>query len=106
MHRDLRKIAENNHFIEVEIYSGATQDIVWQNAHPNYKEVAKELKTTETRKIASNVWDWGQSDMSLQGSEELWEDELGNFRADLFDNCNSKDKYLALKRLGMVRASD
>lgn len=101
MYKDLMKIAENNHFIEVEIYTGATQDIIWQNAHPHYKEVVKELKQTESRKIASQVWDWGQANADFSGSGELWEDELGSFRADLYDNCNSKDKYLALKKINM-----
>ena len=28
---------------------------------------------------------------------EIWEDELGSFKANLFDNCSSKDKYLAIR---------
>lgn len=46
----LDEIAENLHLLEVEIYQGATQDIIWQNAHPDYKkELNHRLKKESSR---------------------------------------------------------
>lgn len=98
MHEQLEEIAENIELIEVEIYNGASQDIIWQNAHPDFKKVAKEINDdNNNRAPASQTWNWGKvSDITEEGAE-IWEDELGSFKANLPDNCSSKDKYLALK---------
>ncbi|MCM2324269.1 MAG: hypothetical protein NDJ90_13510 [Oligoflexia bacterium] len=93
----LDEIMENLQLVEIEIYNGASQDIIWQNAHPDYKEVAETLKNEKEKAQAGKVWDWGRSAAGTEESTEIWEDELGSFKADLFDNCSSKDKYLALK---------
>jgi tetratricopeptide (TPR) repeat protein len=106
MYTQLDEIAENIQLIEVEIYNGASEDIIWQNAHPDYKEVAKQFKG-EQGLSPDKVWDWGRSlasesekevgDETGENGPEIWEDELGSFKANLFDNCSSKDKYLSLK---------
>jgi tetratricopeptide (TPR) repeat protein len=98
MYEQLDEIAENIQLIEVEIYNGASQDIIWQNAHPDFKKMAKDLgDDSGNRAPASQVWNWGKaSDITEEGAE-IWEDELGSFKANLPDNCSSKDKYLALK---------
>ena len=44
----LEEIAENVQLIEIEIYNGASHDIIWQNAHPDYKEIAKKMKHIST----------------------------------------------------------
>jgi hypothetical protein len=94
----LEETAENLQLIEVEIYNGASEDIIWQNAHPEYKKLAKELDEGGDRSPASQVWDWGRTKVASENEEvEVWEDELGSFKADVVDNCSSKDKYLALK---------
>jgi len=97
MYYQLEEIAENLQLVEVEIYNGASQDIIWQNAHPDYKKVAQGF--TEEKRSAQKVWDWGRVVASSGDSEagEIWEDELGSFKAAVFDNCSSKDRYLALK---------
>lgn len=101
MHTMIGEVAENNQLIEVEIYNGASQDIIWQNAHPEYKELAKQMKDQAEKKEAEKVWDWGRSPSQADDEgAEIWEDELGSFKADLYDNCSSKDKYLALKSKG------
>ncbi len=94
----LEEIAENNQLIEVEIYNGASQDIIWQNAHPDYKKLAEKMKE-DSQKAHAKVLDWGRVPASDDDGGEIWEDELGSFKANLYDNCSSKDKYLALKRL-------
>jgi tetratricopeptide (TPR) repeat protein len=84
MYTQLDEIAENIQLIEVEIYNG------------------------EQGLSADKVWDWGRSlasesekevgdESSESNGPEIWEDELGSFKANLFDNCSSKDKYLSLR---------
>ncbi len=101
MTTQLEEIAENLQLVEVEIYNGASQDIIWQNAHPEYKELAKKINDDAVKSTREKVWDWGRVTASNSeaedGATEIWEDELGSFKADLVDNCSSKDKYLALK---------
>jgi tetratricopeptide (TPR) repeat protein len=92
----LEEIAENVQLIEVEIYNGASQDIIWQNAHPDFKKMAAKMKD-DRREPASKSWDWGKAQSGLEEEGgEVWEDELGSFAANLVDNCSSKDKYLAI----------
>jgi hypothetical protein len=98
MLQQIGEIAENNQLIEVEIYNGASQDIIWQNAHPDYKEAAKKMKD-DAQKQVGQVLDWGRVPANSDDGGEIWEDELGSFKANLYDNCSSKDKFLALKRL-------
>ncbi|MBS1985418.1 MAG: hypothetical protein JST16_14730 [Bdellovibrionales bacterium] len=104
MYMTLEEIAENLHFLEVEIYQGATQDIIWQNAHPDYKQLVLTFKK-ESSVQASKTWNWGSISGGLSGTHEIWEDELGAFKADLFDNCESKDKYLSIKQQNAAAAA-
>lgn len=95
----LEEIAENIQLIEVEIYNGASQDIIWKNAHPDYAKVAEKLTEDTRKERAAKTWDWGRTPANMEDDgAEVWEDELGSFSANLYDNCESKDKYLALKR--------
>lgn len=98
MVHQLEDIAENLQLVEVEMYNGASQDIIWQNAHPEYRQLAQQMKEEREKAAAEKVWDWGRAPAtSDEANAEIWEDELGSFKADLFDNCSSKDKYIALK---------
>ena len=103
MLREIREVADNNQLIEVEIYNGSSNDIIWQNTHSDYRKIANQMKEEENRGLNEKVWDWGNIQGGLDGSGEIWEDELGSFKATLFDNCKSKNKYLALKRLERKR---
>lgn len=108
MLNQLEEIAENNLLIEVEIYNGASQDIIWQNAHPGYLEIAKKLTQEQSGASAGKVWDWGRAPAGEIGDSEkveIWEDELGSFKADLYDNCSSKERYLALNQLNARRSN-
>lgn len=99
MKTQLDEVTENLQLIEVEIYNGASQDLVWQNAHPDYKDVAKRMNDDAQKEAAQKTWNWGRAPSGLDEEDgEVWEDELGAFEAKLFDNCNSKEKFLALKR--------
>ena len=93
----LEEIAENIQLIEVEIYNGASQDIIWKNAHPDYQKVAASLTEEHHKEQAAKTWDWGRTPANMDDDgAEVWEDELGSFSANLYDNCESKDRYLAL----------
>ena len=94
----LDDIAENNQLIEVEIFNGASQDIIWQNAHPDYKALARKMTKANQDSSEGKVWDWGLTNMLGDEEGEIWEDELGSFGANMFDNCSSKERYLALRR--------
>lgn len=93
----LNEIAENIQLIEVEIYEGASQDIIWQNAHPDYQKIAQKIENESQSSASAKVWDWGRAPAGSEETTEIWEDELGSFKANLVDNCSSKDRYLALK---------
>ena len=98
MFETLAEIAENNQLLEVEIYNGAGQDIIWQNAHPDYKQIAQRLRADFLGASANKTWDWGHALAANDEVQEVWEDELGSFNAEIYDNCSSKDKYLALRQ--------
>lgn len=98
MFLQLEEIAENNQLIEIEIFNGASQDLIWQNANPEYRKIAAELQANERAAQKGRVWNWGSSALSADDSE-IWEDELDSARADIYDNCSSKDKYLALRKV-------
>ncbi len=95
----LDEIAENTKLIQVEIYNGASHDIIWQNANPEYHDVSRKWKSESKKdKAASRVWNWGT--IRKSGDKvELWEDEMGAFKASLFDNCSNKQRYMALRTL-------
>ncbi|OFZ23335.1 MAG: hypothetical protein A2X94_03810 [Bdellovibrionales bacterium GWB1_55_8] len=94
----LEEVAENNRLIEVEIFDGASQDIIWQNAHPDYKGIVKKFSDDRSRAVAAKTWNWGKAPIGSDAWTEVWEDELGAFQSNLFNNCTNKDKYLAIKK--------
>lgn len=97
MKDQLDEITENLQLVEVEIFNGASHDIIWQNAHPDYKRIANRFREDGEHAEGEKVWNWGKTSMGSDDSVEIWEDELGSFQANLMDNCSSKDRYLALK---------
>ncbi len=93
----LEDVADNIYFVEVEIFQGATQDMIWQNANPEFKKLNERL-SQEKASIRLTEWNWGKIKGGLAGTHEVWDDELGQFRADLPDNCENKQKYLNIRR--------
>lgn len=103
MYGELINVMENNELIEAEIWNGASQDIVWQNAHPEFQKMVKAGKITSStsRSVSSSagdVYDWGKSGTGFDGQDEVWEDEVGSIRANLQNVCASKEKYMKLQR--------
>lgn len=100
----LQEIAENNELISAEIYTGASQDLVWKNAHPDYVQVVKNIgKGDANRRPASEVWNWGTMNANANDGPEVWEDEVGFAKADLTDNCADKEKYLKVKNKRIIQ---
>jgi hypothetical protein len=98
MLQTLNNVRENSDWIEVEIYNGASQDLVWREAHPDFDKVSKEIDSaTEEEAPASQVWSWGRFQGSDIEQAEIWEDEVGALKADINNQCDKKNKYLKLK---------
>ncbi|MFN7685470.1 MAG: hypothetical protein ACK5QT_08680 [Oligoflexia bacterium] len=99
IHARLDDVMENLSLMEIEILDGASRDLVWQNAHPDFAvEIRKELSKYDR----GDTWSWGsaraQIDAEEAEKEEIWEDELGSGGVTLADRCEQKDRYLSLKR--------
>jgi hypothetical protein len=99
MQARLDDVMDNLGLMEIEILDGASRDIVWQNAHPDF---AVEIKQQLSNYDRGETWSWGrawtQIDAESGENEEVWEDELGAHGVALADRCEQKDRYLSLKR--------
>jgi hypothetical protein len=95
----LNKVHENTDLIEVEIYDGASQDLIWKNAHPDYEKMTEKWngKTEDEETASAKVWNWGRFLASDIENAEIWEDELGALKADTTNQCGKKEKYLQVK---------
>ncbi|MGK5086401.1 hypothetical protein WDW86_02490 [Bdellovibrionota bacterium FG-2] len=87
----LEEIAENNQLIATEIYSGASRDLVWKNAHPEQNHLIELRKRTYGQTKDSN-WSWGVVRASELEGAELWEDEVGFAQARLRDGCQGAEE--------------
>lgn len=81
-------VYDNLQFVEVEIYQGATQDMIFTNSHPDYNKKISELKGREGFKLKAGELNWGSISTEELGQSEIWEDELGGFKADLPNKCD------------------
>lgn len=99
MLKQLSEVAENNQLIDVESYQGATQDILWQNQHPDFKVVSAKLAKDQTLNKPGSTWSWGRTLASDRATDrEVWDDELGNMTANLENLCAKRQKYIEMKR--------
>jgi hypothetical protein len=83
----IRDIYDNLKFVEVEIYQGATQDMIISHSHPEYDKKIAALKESRGYGLKSNELNWGQISTEELGRSEIWEDELGGFKANLPNKC-------------------
>jgi hypothetical protein len=90
----LRELIETAYLIQVEIYNGASEDIVWRNAHPDYKDFTDKLKKEAESKVNTSQYNWGPVKEVSDGMGEVWEDEMDSLVATLNDSCSNKDKYM------------
>lgn len=91
----LADLKENTYMIEVEIYNGASQDLVFKNAHPTFS--SEKINIEKEKNTASEVYSWGRFQKQDLDQQEVWEDELGTLKADTTDQCQKKERYLKLK---------
>ncbi len=87
----LEEIAENNQLIATEVYSGASRDLVWKNAHPEQSHLI-ELRKKISGQSTGSSWSWGLVRASDLEGAELWEDEVGFAQARLQDGCRGAEE--------------
>jgi len=80
-------IYDNLKFVEIEIYQGATQDMILTNSNPELDRKIASLKKKKDFQLKANELNWGQISTEELGESEIWEDELGGFKADLPNKC-------------------
>ncbi|MGK5089513.1 hypothetical protein WDW86_18330 [Bdellovibrionota bacterium FG-2] len=95
--RRLREAAQSLRLVEIEIFNGASHDMIFMNAHPDYSATLAKWIEPLKNEQADKKWLWGALPTDPEARVEIWADELGAIRANLPDHCTNKDKYLALK---------
>ena len=93
----LDKIKENVNLIEIEIYNGASQDLIWKNAHRDFEVNQEQIKDDKEKPDSATTWSWGKFNSTELEDSEVWEDEIGSLKADISNQCAKKDKYSKLK---------
>jgi hypothetical protein len=84
----LADIYDNLKFVEIEIYQGATQDMILSNSNPDIDRKIASLRQRKEFQLNANELNWGQISTEKLGESEIWEDELGGFKADLPNKCS------------------
>lgn len=92
----LNQAGDNGEFLEAEILRKAGDDIVWQNLNPEYKLYLQKLKAEDSKQ--RKFWNWGETNLLSDEKSELWEDELGNIRAEVTNICKAKDEVIEQKK--------
>src|SRR5690606_38566368 len=93
MRAKLRSLVETAALIEVEIYNFASQDVVWMNANPGFMSYVKDQQGRSI-KLGGPAYDvkWESAELEkrkLGEREEIWDDEIGNMKANVIDLCTS-----------------
>ncbi len=75
--KELKMNFENNEFLKYEVYAGSGENIRYQVAGGKTKGGVK----IPDRKVAAQNWEF---------EGEFWEDEIGNYRSSLKNNCKKE----------------
>jgi len=78
----LKKVRENIDLVEVEIYQGASKDLLGLKK-PRFK---KDSLPGEQQTVLA--WNWGSFSSAELERAEIWEDEIGALKADTKDKCH------------------
>lgn len=89
----LAAVLRNSEWVEIEVLNGASRDLVWQEAHPGFEAVRKELARNKPGPDSAETWSWGHRSPKDWEESELWEDELGALKADAAGHCELKDQF-------------
>jgi tetratricopeptide (TPR) repeat protein len=92
----IENIRKNSDLIEVEIYNGASQDLIWKSNHPEFGRISRTLEESKPEADSARTWSWGRFATADIEDNEVWEDELGALKADVQNHCGMKEKYLKL----------
>lgn len=79
--KELRKNLENNELLKYEIYAGSGENIRYQVAGGKLP-LPGAGKLKQDRNVAAQNWDF---------KGEFWEDEIGNYRSSLKNNCKKEN---------------
>ena len=93
---NLESVRKNADLIEVEIYNGASRDLVWKSAHPEFESTQTEWIPGKSGPDHRETWSWGRVRHSDLENTEVWEDELGALKADVQSLCQAKDKFMKI----------
>ncbi len=85
---------EMANLVQVELLEGAGEDLIWKNIHGDFRDFAKKDRKTQLDQMGEQAFHWGDGPEVTDGMEEVWEDELGNLKANVVNLCTTKDKYL------------
>ncbi len=80
MHKELSKILENNELLKYEVFAGSGENLRFQ-ATGNQRSPSSVSKKDSKSESKSVTWDF---------EGEYWEDEIGNYRSSLKNNCSSQ----------------
>ena len=94
--KQLTAVYRNAELVEIEILNGASQDLVWREAHPEFLSKIKQLRVEKPEPDSSSIWKWGRILLKDRETAELWEDELGALKAEVGRHCDLKEKYLRI----------
>lgn len=92
----LNQAGDNAEFLEAEILRKAGDDIIWQNLNPEYKQYLQKIKAEDAKQ--RKFWNWGETNILSDENSEIWEDELGNIRAEVTNICKAKDDVTEAKK--------
>jgi len=76
----LKAVRENVDLVEVEVYNGASREMVRIESNQKKAAAAPSFET----KLA---WNWGRFPASDIDRAEIWEDEMGAMKANIVNHC-------------------
>lgn len=95
MKNEIEKVSTSLQLVQVEVRTGASRDIVFQNAHEKLSENIKDGKYDQQLNTKnSTIWNWGNVSRS-SGNKELWEDEIGALRSRMGNLCKAKEEFVS-----------
>jgi tetratricopeptide (TPR) repeat protein len=94
LEKQLAAVFRNAEWVEIEALNGASKDLVWREAHPEYLPALKRLQSPKAEQDPSLTWSWGKIRPQAGIAGELWEDELGALKANVRPHCDLKKKYM------------
>ena len=95
MLKTLSEVAQNDSLIEIEMLQGASQEMLWNQTHPEFQALVDKMENGKIEpKKMDGTWDWGRAPAATRSKEaEVWEDEMGQLRAHAENLCEKMREY-------------